>query len=107
MFFAEYSLLAMFGAYPTSKCTSPKIYTRARARVDLVWSRKPAPPPTRRSLTVSDAGRRVWGLTHGFRVSGRECAQSAMLKYEFTFRLIHSRDTNVTDVINSRTKTIQ
>ena len=26
MFFAEYSLLAMFDAYPASKCTSPNIY---------------------------------------------------------------------------------
>ena len=34
MFFAEYSILAMFDAYPASKCTTQNMYTRVCA--DLV-----------------------------------------------------------------------
>ena len=34
MFFAEYSLLAMFDTYPASKCTTQNMYTRVCA--DLV-----------------------------------------------------------------------
>ena len=35
-FFVDYSLLAMFSAYPASKCTSPRIYIYTHVCVGLV-----------------------------------------------------------------------
>ena len=38
MFFAEYSLLAMFDTYPASKCTTQNMYTRACAGLVVIVS---------------------------------------------------------------------
>ena len=38
MFFAEYSLLAMFDTYPASKCTIQDMYTRVCAGVVVIVS---------------------------------------------------------------------
>ena len=38
MFFAEYSLLAMFHTYPASKCTTQNMYTRVCAGVVVIVS---------------------------------------------------------------------
>ena len=42
MFFAEYSLLIMFDAYPASKCTSPDIYKFVCAGLVVVVSLRTA-----------------------------------------------------------------
>ena len=41
-FFAEYSLLAMFGTYPASKCTTQNMYTRVCAGVVVIVSLRTA-----------------------------------------------------------------
>ena len=38
MFFAEYSLLAMFDTYPASKCTTQNMYTRICAGLEAIVS---------------------------------------------------------------------
>ena len=42
MFFAEYSLLAMFDTYPASKCTTQNMYTRVCAGVVVIVSLRTA-----------------------------------------------------------------
>ena len=42
MFFAEYSLLAMFDTYPASKCTAQNMYTRVCAGVVVIFSLRTA-----------------------------------------------------------------
>ena len=42
MFFVDYSLLVMFGAYPTSNCTSPRIYTNVCVGLVVVVSPRTA-----------------------------------------------------------------
>ena len=42
MFFAEYSLLAMFGTYPASKCTTQNMYTRICAGLVAIVSLRTA-----------------------------------------------------------------
>ena len=42
MFFAEYSLLAMFDTYPTSKCTTQNMYMRVCAGVVVIVSLRTA-----------------------------------------------------------------
>ena len=42
MFFAEYSLLAMFDTYPASKCTTQNMYTRVCAGVVIIVSLRTA-----------------------------------------------------------------
>ena len=42
MFFAEYSLLAMFDTYPASKCTTQDMYTRVCADVVVIVSLRTA-----------------------------------------------------------------
>ena len=42
MFFAEYSLLAMFDTYPASKCTTQNKYTRVCAGVVVIVSLRTA-----------------------------------------------------------------
>ena len=42
MFFAEYSLLAMFDTYPASKCTTQNMYTRLCAGVVVIVSLRTA-----------------------------------------------------------------
>ena len=42
MFFAEYSLLAMFDTYPASKCTTQNMYTRICAGLVAIVSLKTA-----------------------------------------------------------------
>ena len=42
MFFAEYSLLIMFDAYPASKCTSPDIYKFVCAGLVVIVSLRTA-----------------------------------------------------------------
>ena len=42
MFFAEYSLLAMFDTYPASKCTTQNMYTRIGAGLVAIVSLRTA-----------------------------------------------------------------
>ena len=42
MFFAEYSLLAMFDTYPASKCTTQNMYTRVCAGLVVIVSLRTA-----------------------------------------------------------------
>ena len=42
MFFAEYSLLAMFDTYPASKCTTQNMYTRVCASLVVIVSLRTA-----------------------------------------------------------------
>ena len=42
MFFAEYSLLAMFDTYPASKCTTQNMYTRICAGLVAIVSLRTA-----------------------------------------------------------------
>ena len=42
MFFAEYSLLAMFDTYPASKCTTQNMYTRISAGLVVIVSLRTA-----------------------------------------------------------------
>ena len=42
MFFAEYSLLAMFDTYPASKCTTQNMYMRVCAGVVVIVSLRTA-----------------------------------------------------------------
>ena len=42
MFFAEYSLLAMFDTYPASKCTTQNMYTRVCAGLVIIVSLRTA-----------------------------------------------------------------
>ena len=42
MFFAEYSLLAMFDTYPASKCTTQNMYTRICAGLVVIVSLRTA-----------------------------------------------------------------
>ena len=42
MFFAEYSLLAMFDTYPASKCTTQNMYTRVCAGLVAIVSLRTA-----------------------------------------------------------------
>ena len=42
MFFAEYSLLAMFDTYPASKCTTQNMYTRVCAGLVVIVSLRKA-----------------------------------------------------------------
>ena len=42
MFFAEYSLLAMFYTYPASKCTTQNMYTRVCAGLVAIVSLRTA-----------------------------------------------------------------
>ena len=42
MFFAEYSLLAMFDTYPASKCTTQNMYTRICAGLEAIVSLRTA-----------------------------------------------------------------
>ena len=42
MFFAEYSLLAMFDTYPANKCTTQNMYTRVCARLVVIVSLRTA-----------------------------------------------------------------
>ena len=42
MFFAEYSLMAMFDTYPASKCTTQNMYTRVCAGVVVIVSLRTA-----------------------------------------------------------------
>ena len=42
MFFAEYSLLAMFDTYPASKCTTQNMYTRVCAGMVVIVSLRTA-----------------------------------------------------------------
>ena len=46
MFFAEYSLLAMFDTYPASKCTTQNMYTRICAGLVVIVSLTAAAEPT-------------------------------------------------------------
>ncbi len=42
VFFAEYSLLAMFDTYPASKCTTQNMYTRVCAGLVVIVSLRTA-----------------------------------------------------------------